>query len=345
MAETDGSTAPAPAPRRGPSLRRKVLIIGLAGGVLLLFGEWALRKFNIERLSYTNPALYEVDRELGYRMRPNVRVYSHGTWYETNAAGLRGPHWDDVHADGKRCVLFLGHSIAGGFGVTAEEAYPGLFTQLNSLDLVGINLGHSGYRYWQEFALGMRHLDEIQPAATVVMFTGNDFDPQYDPFASEKTGGDGAAAHSSAIPGKDWLRRHSAVYSYLRKRWTRLLVVLGARQTPHWAGYVRLEDTTPESRAHYAEYERRLLELERASGVPMVLTAFPMGQTPESYERLRAIAERVGARWIDFSDLWDDASTYLRSGALAWSEHPSAETHRVFAERITEVVEGLLSRE
>ena len=54
---------------------------------------------------------------------------------------------------------------------------------------VGINLGHSGYRYWQEFPPAMRHLDEIRPAAIVVMFTGNDFEPQYDPFASTNIDG------------------------------------------------------------------------------------------------------------------------------------------------------------
>ena len=77
----------------------------------------------------------------------------------------------------------------------------------------------------------------------------------------------------------------------------------------------------------------------------LVLTAFPMGQLPESYERLRGIAERVGARWIEFSDLWEDITAYRRDGALSWSEHPSADTHRIFAERITGVVEELLSRE
>lgn len=77
----------------------------------------------------------------------------------------------------------------------------------------------------------------------------------------------------------------------------------------------------------------------------MVLTAFPLGQVPESYARLRGIAERVGARWIDFSDLWEDEASYRRDGALAWSEHPNADSHRIFGERITRVVEELLARE
>lgn len=345
MTETSAPITPAPNPRRGHSLRRKLLIIGLAGVVLLLVGEWALKRFNIERLSFTNPLLYEVDEELGYRMRSNVRVYSHGAWYETNAAGLRGPHWDEVHGQGKHCVLFIGHSIGGGFGVTAEEAFPGLFSELNSLDLVGINLGISSYRYWQEFALAMRFVDEIQPSATVVMFTGNDFDPQYDPFASTGSDGDGAVGGASVIPGQAWLRRNSAMYNYLRKGWNRLLVAVGVREIPPWTGYQRLEGTDDESRAHYAEYERQLLELKQASGVPMVLTAFPLGQVPESYERMRGIAERVGARWIDFSNLWEDEAAYRRNGALAWSGHPNADSHRIFGERITRVVEELLARE
>lgn len=336
-----GAAPAAPASgRRGPSLTRKLFLIGVAAVAGALLAEWGLRASNLERLSYTNPALYEPDAELGYRMKPNVRVYSHGAWYETNRAGLRGPHWDDVHAAGKDTVVFIGHSIGGGFGVTAEEAFPGVFTELSSLDLVAINMGHSGYRYWQEFPLTQQYLGQIDPAATVVMFTGNEFEPQYDPFTPTNIDGDGGEV---PIPGKRWLRRNSALYSYLRKGWTRLQVAVGRRAGVRVLEYDRLKGETEESREHYAAYEEHLRRLKDDSGVPMVFTAFPMGQSAQSYAVLRGIAERVGARWVDLSDLWKDVQEYRREGALAWSEHPNAATHRIIGERVTTAVEELLT--
>lgn len=334
------SSPAAPASGRGPTLRRKLAAMAVFGVVALLLGEWAVRALNIERLSFTNPDLYVPDEELGYRMKPDARVYSHGCWIETNEDGFRGPHWDDVHAAGKDAVMFIGHSIAIGFGVTAEESFPGRFEDLTTLELAGVNLGHCRYSYWQEFALAHEYLDEIRPAATVVMFTGNEFEPTYDPFAASNIDGAGEDSGSVPIPGKRWLRRNSALYHYLRKSWSKLLVATGRREVPEFL-YARMSGDE-ESRAHFASYEEALRELKDASGVPMVLTAFPMGQTPESYALLQEIADRVGARWVDLSHLWEDIADYRRRGALAWSEHPSADTHRIMAEIITPVVDELV---
>lgn len=330
--------------RRGPGFFKKLLILGIAAVVLALVSEWGLRVSNLERLSYMNPALYDPHETLGYRMKPDVRVYSHGAWFETNRAGFRGPHWNDSHDLGKECVMFLGHSIASGFGVTADEALPGVFTELNSAGLVGINVGHCGYRYWQEFPLAHEILEDVRPVATVVMFTGNDFEPQYYPFTSTNIRGAGADSGALPIPGKRWLRRHSVLYAYLRKRWNRLMVSVGRRESPPLFEYASLRGQDDESRAHFASYEEHLQRLKDTSGVPMVLTAFPMGQSPESYALLAAMAERVGARWIDFSDLWENVNDYRRNGALAWSEHPSAKTHRIMGERVTAVVEELIAK-
>lgn len=334
------SASPATTLRKGPSLRRKLAVMAVFGVVALILGEWVVRAFNIERLSFTNPALYVRDAELGYRMKPDVRVYSHGCWIETNRDGFRGAHWDDVHAAGKETVMFIGHSIAIGFGVTAEESYPGRFEGLTHLELAGVNMGHCRYGHWQEFALAQQYLDEIRPAATVVMFTGNDFEDTYDPFAAANIDGAGEDAGRIPIPGKKWLRRNSALYHYLRKSWSKLLVATGRREVPEHL-YPRLNGDA-QSREHFAAYEQGLRELKEASGVPMILTAFPMGQTPESYALLQEIAARVGARWVDLSDLWEDVADYRKRGALAWSEHPNAETHRIIAERLAPIIDELV---
>lgn len=323
-------------PRRPVRIKRRLAVCALALVVLVPVAEWGLRATNLERLSHTNPALYEPHPTLGYRMRPDVRVHSHGAWFETNAAGLRGPHWEGVHAAGRECVFFLGHSIVGGFGVTAGQTIPGVFTAENDRDLVGINLGHCGYRYGQELPLALELVPEARPVAAVVMFTGNEFEPPYDPFAPSNVDGDGG---SVPLPGKTWLRRNSALYGFLRKRWNRLMVVLGRRERVRHLEYTRLRGQDEESRAHYARYEAWLARLKAAIDGPLVLTAFPLGLPAEAHERLRAMAGRVGARWVGFEDLWEDVVDYRRRGALPWSEHPDAEAHRTMALRLTAALE------
>jgi len=326
--------------RRAPSLRRKLAYSALAALLALPTGEAALRIFDIERLPYTNPALYQQDEELTYVMRPDVRVYSHGTWVETNRHGLRGADWDEAHAAGKRCVMFLGHSIAFGFGLAAEQSFVHQFSELNDRGLVGINLGHCGYRYHQEFGIANRLVDEIRPVATVVLFTGNDFDDVYDVFSPAVHGEEQAGALH--IPGKQWLRRNSVLYAFLRKRYNALLVSLGIRHEPAW-GHRILRGDTQENLSHYAAYEANLRALMQRTGAPVVLAAFPNGIPQAALERVRSIAQDAGAHWLDFSGLWLDEHDYLRNNALRWDTHPNASTHRTMAKMITEAVSHVLA--
>ena len=270
-------------------------------------------------------------------------MFSHGAWFETNSAGLRGPHWQEAHAEGRGCVLFVGHSIVAGFGVAADQTIPAVFTRTNSRGLVGINAGHCAYRYWQELPLARRLVPEVRPVATVVMFTANDFEPQYDPFSPVNIDGAGRGAGALPLPCKRWLRRNSALYSYLRKRWNRLMVVLGERELPTHFTYENIKGRDRESREHFRRYEQQLWLLKNESRAPLILTAFPMGQSRESYMQLEALAERVGAKWVPLRDLFEGELDYRRRGALAWSEHPHAGTQQVMARRLTAAVEDVLA--
>lgn len=324
--------------REGPPLRRKLALIAGALVALCVGAEALLRALDVERFTHTNPDLYRVDDALSYRMRPNVRVYSHACWVETNRAGLRGPHWDEIRANGKEPVLFIGHSIAFGFGVEEHESYPRQFDVLTELPLASVNLGHCRYGYWQEFGLAHDVLESVRPAALCVMFTGNDFEDTYNPFAAENIDGAGADSGRVPLPGKRWLRRHSILYRFLRKSWSRALVAAGVREVPRYL-FPRLSGDAA-SLAYFRDYETQLSALVDRAGVPVVLTAFPMAQTDASYEQLRGIAARTGARWVDLSDIWKSPADYMRRGAPRWSEHPSAPAHRILAERLTPAIDA-----
>lgn len=318
-------------------LARRLLICLAASFVLALAGEGLLRVTDHHRLAQVNPALFVEDEDLGYRKRPNVRVYSSATWFETNAAGLRGPHWNDVHAEGKRCVLFSGHSIMAGVGAEEGETLPARFTTKNDHGLVGINFGHVAYRYDQELPLALAYVDEIRPAASVVMFTGNDFSDRFDPFQ--------VVQHTDRarvpIPGKAWLRKNSVCYDYLRRQWNRALLATGIRKTPA-RREMRIDADDERSRQCWQEYEEYLVKLKLRSNAPLILTAFPVGQTESSYKQLRGIADRHGFPFVSFEHLWDSEQDYLRHGALPYDEHPNMESLDVMAEELLRAVEAAL---
>ncbi|MEM7519326.1 MAG: SGNH/GDSL hydrolase family protein, partial [Planctomycetota bacterium] len=272
---------------------------------------------------------------------PDVDLVSHGTRVVTNAHGLRGPTWEEVRDSGSECVLFLGHSIAFGFGVTSEEAYPARFAEYEKRGRIGINLGHCGYRFDQEFALAHRHLQEIRPRALVVMFTPNDLAERYDIFA-ERFGDEEGGRFERP---KRWLRRHSVLYAYLRKSWTRAKIALG-REEPYAAPpEENLDAQSEESLQRFDEYEEALRELQEAADCPLVLSVFPLRVSEACIVRLRRMATRLGAEWAGFEEVWESDEVYAREASLGWDTHPSAATHDFFARELAAAVERALSEQ
>ena len=334
------STPQAPAKPRS-SLVKKLAMLAVSALVTAGVAEWAVRALNIERLPATNPDLYQPDDELVFTMKPNVTMYSHGCEIETNRAGLRGPHWEDVHAQDRQTVMFLGDSVTVGFGVRYEECFVSRFSERNDRDLTGVCLGLCGYNYEQEFGLAKRHLTDIRPAATVVTFVGNDFEEPYAIFERRVT-----PNHEAGLlePVKELLRSNSALYAFLRKRYRKLRHG-GSTSDGHetWVGE-ELAGDTPESLAHYEAYERGLREIMDATQAPLVLVLFPLGVPDECTTRLKEIAERTGAHWVDLSKLWDNIPEYLVTDSLGWDGHPAAHAHDKIATEILTAIDEVLPR-
>ena len=236
--------------------------------------------------------------------------------------------------------MFLGDSVTVGYGVDYDECFVARFSEKNERDLAGVCLALCGYNYQQEIDLGKRFLEDIEPVATVLMFVGNDFEEPYPIFeprvdSTEKTG--------VLEPVKRLLRRNSALYTFLRKRVQKLKDRGKPAADGHeaWVGEL-LYGNTPESIAHYEALERGITEIMEATGAPMVLALFPLGVPKECPERLRAIAERTGAIWLDFERLWDNIPEYLETASLGWDGHPSADAHDQMADLIVEAIEEAL---
>lgn len=316
----------------GHPLRTWLGRLALAGTSTLLalcLCELLLRTLDIERLPNTNPDLYQPDADLVYRMKPNASVYSHGATFETNELGWRGPTWDEVRAAGRDPVLFVGDSVTVGFGVDWEESYAGRL-QDEIPEWEGVAVAACGYGFEQEFDATFEVLDAVRPAAVVWTFVSNDFEEPY-PIFQPRFDGEGGGALE---PLKKWLRRKSVLYAFLRKRWSHF-------RHPEFAPKNRGEELSSElteegSEAKWERFENRFAELRAAleDKTPLVLTTFPFGIPQEAEARLRSIAERQGATWIDMRELWSDVAIYLEHGSLGWDGHPNPRSHERMAQKI-----------
>lgn len=318
--------------RRRPALRARLGVLCLATVAALGSAEWFLRATNVERLAWTNPELYEPDGELVYRMKPDVALRSHGTRFETNEHGYRGPSWSAQETDAARHVLFLGDSVTVGFGVRYEECFAARFGEVNPYGLEDVNVALCGYNYTQFFDAAERCVDEVRPALTVVTIVSNDFEEPYPIFERRDGGGSGPLE-----PVKRILRRHSSLYQFARKRARRLLHPNEVTALPDPK---LMHADSPESEARFDDLERRVRELRERTGTPVVLAMFPMGIPEAGRARLRAIAEDTNSIWVDFGELWLDTPTYLAEGSLGWDGHPSAASHDRMARLLVRALDG-----
>lgn len=315
-------------------------------GILAALGvsEAALRILDIERLPFTNPDLYEVHGELSYRMRPNVRVYSHGTWFETNELGLRGPTPDAVRARGKEPVVFVGDSVAVGFGVSFEQSVAGQYERRNERGWAGVSLATVGYNLWQQAALAKGHVERMRPKAAVWMLVGNDLEDPY-PIFEPHIDGDGKGALE---PVKRFLRRNSVLYAFTRKRWRHFVDSRAGAESAGGTGDLTVSAWTDGSARTEEAWQFlgdaiRDLRARLGPKAPLIVCTFPLGIPDAAHERLAELARRRGATWLDLRPLWPDKETYLREGSLGWDGHPDAESHARMAERVAEAIEQAVS--
>ena len=321
--------------------------------------------------------LYEWDRFLFYRLRPNVhsvlidpfappRARERSRWsVHTNTRGFRSAEFGDAPAPGVVRIAVLGDSSTFGWGVEHFESYAErLATALAARWSVDrshieiVNLGVPGYSSFQGRILLERVALGLAPDAIVWSYLSNDG-------AVTGEGDEATYAKRLGATGALLAALHRSRAFETLEAW---IAAARARLRPNAAP--NPYDAAQRNIASYrisADNVRSAVELARAAGVPLVL----LGQCTrgEPAAVMAAVANETGAPHLDATALLDaslDAmTTDERFAALRETQrerygsaelerhprwlaflpdacHPNAFGHRLVADALADVLAGVL---
>lgn len=144
--------------------------LALAAGTLLLLFAAAEVGLRVVLLRNLNP--FVPDPEIGYRLKPDFEGLYPRQWVRTDAHGMRIPLDQGTDAGGE--LLFIGDSVAFGFGVLAEESFPYVAGRaLGEADQVAV-AAVPGYNLGQSLALLRESADRVRPRLVVFALVVND---------------------------------------------------------------------------------------------------------------------------------------------------------------------------
>jgi lysophospholipase L1-like esterase len=283
---------------------------------------------------------------LRFELRPDSRVRAE-VEYRVNAEGLRGPEVAVEKPEGVRRVAVLGDSIAFGYWVAEEDAFPRqLESMLNEVRGEGprvevLNFGVPGYNLDQEIETLRSRALRFAPDAVVVAFCLNDLE--------------GVFSYELGLVQDRALRRRSLL-GRLRE---------GLLSRSHFFAWVEYRLAEADARRRFARarnpisgplYEQavsdqkksllgklRVLQALLASrGIAGVVVAFPaFGGKWERYphrELHRVVAEaakEAGLRAVDLLECYD---AYAFRDARVDVVHPSPMGHRIAAHAIRDAL-------
>jgi lysophospholipase L1-like esterase len=321
--------------------------------------------------------LYEWDRFLFFRLRPHrelelidplaPRLFREATRWtvRTGAAGFRSPDFSPAPEPGRVRVLALGDSSTFGWGVEAEETWPGRLPAALAREtgrppesFEVLNLGVPGYSTFQGRVLLERVALPLAPELVVWSYLAND---------------------GAAIGGADaelYARRASWIGAVLeqlhRSRAYETLEAWIAAARSALRRPPRHDPRDPEALnvAGAAESRRNVtaaVEMARAAGVPLLLMAQCV--RPPRSDTLADAAAETGAPYLDAAALLDGAIAGVVANPELRAErervdaiygenraadhpqlylylpdacHPSPLGHRLVAEATARVAAGLL---
>lgn len=343
------AASPGPEPSR---LRRATGSIALAGAsvaltALLLEAAFRLSGVSVGTVQINRATVRRSDNpRLRFELRPGSAVRAEVD-YRVNAEGLRGVETTVEKPAGVRRVAVLGDSIAFGYWVAEEEAFPrqleAMLNEAGGADgrVEVLNFGVPGYNLDQEIeALRMKAL-AFAPDLVVVAFCLNDLEGL---FSYELGLVQDRAARGRSLSGRlrEFFLGRSLLFSWVEYR----LSELEARRS-----FVRARN--PLDGPLYAEavgqqqaaLEGKLAVLQSllaARGIPGVVVVFPvLGAKLERYphrELHRAVVEAAERSGLAAVDLLDCFAGYDFRQLRVDVVHPSPLGHRVAAHAVRDAL-------
>lgn len=303
--------------------------------------------------------IFERDVDLGWHLKPGAVDDWGGEPVRINANGMRGPVRPFAKPAGTQRVLFLGDSVAFGFGVADDartvpaRAERELTRELGS-PVECINAAVDGYSTWQEHLVLKRTGLRYQPDVVVLCFVLNDV---FERFFLRSFGGKREGfqlEHTLSAHTPEWIQT-SAIAWFGRELRGRLAYgadpKAGAKQSETMDVYALLFE--PERADVRDAWSSTLSDLDalvrtcRERNLPLVLVLFPFATQlyrPE-LDSPRAILEPFAAqRDIPFVDVRPAYVAAVQNGALSIEDlyldpcHPKAAGLELAADAIARML-------
>jgi lysophospholipase L1-like esterase len=286
---------------------------------------------------------------LRYELRPRARAAAEVD-YRINAAGLRGPEVAEEKPAGVRRVAVLGDSIAFGYWVADEDAFP---RQLERIFSEGnppvrrvevLNFGVPGYNLEQSTEVLRSRALRFAPDAIVVALCLNDLESD---LSYEYGLTMDRSARRAHWPGRlfDGLIGHSRLLAWieyrLAEREARRQFVRARNPMP---GPLYAEEVSQQRAALRARFATLAALLRDAGGIPGTVAVFPtFGERFDRYPHgllHTAAVEAAREAGLLAVDLLECFRGYPFRAARVDVVHPSPLGHRVAAHAIADTLCG-----
>jgi lysophospholipase L1-like esterase len=354
-------------PLRPRTLGVLTVLIGVGLAALVL--ELVVRALYPRPLPWFMPQnVFVPSATLGFRYAPNQSAFTADKPFRTNAAGLRGPERPWKKPAGLRRVLVLGDSVAMGYGVREEDAFPAVLERELNREGSGrievINAGVAAYSTGQEVTYFLDEGIRYQPDAVVVGLYWNDVSDKSDVQVKPT----GVLIDAEGRRRASWVRRllQSPTLYEIRNalKRSRALYLIGFQLRQLRARFepdptrekqmaVLLGTDAPDVVAGFGEIERQLARLAaacRAAGIRLLVAVLPMPQQLElsfphaGYQSVVAdICARQGLDCLDLLPAFRAEFHGHESLFIGYDgDHPNERGHAVIARALREPVASRL---
>jgi lysophospholipase L1-like esterase len=334
-----------------PRLRTTLQLLALTGGSIVLTFlavEVAFRLLHVSvgTVQINRETVRQVDNpRLRFDLRPGSLARAE-VEYRINAHGLRGPETSVEKPSGVRRIAVLGDSIAFGYWVAEEEAFPHQLQEMLNQDSSGakvevLNFAVPGYNLDQSIETLQVKALGFDPDVVVLGFCLNDLETI---FSHELGLVQDRAERSRSFLGslREVLLHRSLLFSWIEYRSSELK----ARRR-----FVNAKSILGSSLYGMAVQEqRRVVETKFAAlrallaprGIAGLVAIFPVLNKPfERYphrELHRLVAEAAAANGLSTRDLLSCYSAYHFNDVRIDPIHPSPLGHRIAAHALRDAL-------